>query len=176
MDDDFPIDGPVWEFALAFYRREGVAAACLKLQEVTGADVNILILSLYAAIQHHCLLETAHLAKVDAIVRPWRSDVVVALRSIRVRLRTGPSPAPNSRTEALRNQIKAAELQAECIELAMLSRWFESEKPAMASSIDIAHVLRTAVDFFASSKVDASRPDAEIEAAIAVLVLAADLK
>jgi uncharacterized protein (TIGR02444 family) len=176
MDEDFSIDGPLWQFALAFYGREGVATACLKLQELAGADVNILIFSIYAATHRHCLLETADLSKVDAIVRPWRSDVVMALRRIRIRLRTGPSPAPNPETEVLRNQIKAAELHAERIELAVLSQWLESEKLATNPSIDLAYALRTAVDFFASREIDASMHDAEIKAAIRVLVLAAGAK
>lgn len=176
MDEDFSIDGPLWQFALAFYGREGVAAACLKLQELAGADVNILIFSIYAAAQRRCVLEAAHFAKIDAVMRPWRSDVVVALRRVRVRLRTGPSPAPSPKTEVLRDQIKAAELHAERIELAVLSRWLESEKIATSSSIDLARVLRTAVDFFTSPETDTSLHDSEIEAAIGALVFAADVK
>lgn len=177
MDEEFPIDGPLWQFALAFYGREGVANACLKLQELVGADVNVLIFSIYAATHHHCLLGPAQLEQADAVVQPWRSDVVVALRRVRVRLRTGPSPAPNANSEALRNQIKAAELLAERIELAVLSKWLEAEAPSTASSIDLTHVLRTTVDFFMSrGTADMSAHGADIDSAILVLVHAADLK
>ncbi len=177
MDDDFSIDGPLWQFALTFYGREGVANACLKLQELVGVDVNVLIFSIYAATHHHCLLGPVQLAQADAVIQPWRSDVVVALRRVRVRLRTGPLPAPNSNTEALRSQIKAAELLAERIELAVLSKWLEAETPSTISLIDPADVLRTAVDFFISREAaDASMHAAEIDSAIKVLALAARLK
>lgn len=177
MDEELPIDGPLWQFALTFYGRDGVANACLKLQELVGADVNVLIFSIYAARHHHCLLGPVQLAQADAIVEPWRSDVVVALRRLRIRLRTGPSPAPNSNTEILRSQIKAAELLAERIELAVLSKWLDVEAPPTTSSIDLTYALRTAVDFFVSQRAaDTSMHSAEIDSAIKVLVLAADLK
>lgn len=170
MDEEFPIDGSLWQFALAFYGREGVANACLKLQELVGADVNVLIFSIYAATHHHCLLSTAQLAEADAAVQPWRSDVIVSLRRVRVRLRTGPSPAPNSSTEMLRTQIKAAELLAEKIGLAVLSKWFEVESPSMTRSIDLVHVLRAAIHFYISRHdVDMSVHGDEIESAINVL-------
>lgn len=177
MDENFPIDGPLWQFSLAFYGREGVANACLTLQKLVGADINVLIFSVYAATHHHCLLGPAQLAHADAVVQPWRSDVVVALRRVRVRLRTGPSPAPNFSTEMLRSQIKAAELLAEKIELAVLSKWLEVTAPSTTSAVDPAHALRAAVDFFALRQaVDMSLHDAEIDSALEALILAAKLK
>jgi uncharacterized protein (TIGR02444 family) len=177
MDDELPIDGPLWQFALTFYGRAGVANACLKLQELAGADVNVLIFSIYAAIHHRCQLGPVQFAQADAAVQPWRSDVVVALRRVRIRLRTGPSPAPNSSTETLRSQIKAAELLAERIELAVLAKWLEAEALSTTSSIELTHVLRTAIDFFISREaVDLSIRGAEIDSAIKVLAFAADLK
>lgn len=172
MDEGLSIDGPLWQFALAFYGREGVANACLKLQELVGADVNVLIFSVYVATHHQCLLGPAQLARADAAVQSWRSDVVASLRRVRVRLRTGPSPAPNLSTEVLRSQIKASELLAEKIELAALSKWFEVEAPAAISSIDIAHALRIAIDFYISRHaVDMFTHGDEIESAIRALVL-----
>jgi len=34
---------PFWDFSLAVYRRPGVAAACLRLQDEAGVDVNLLL-------------------------------------------------------------------------------------------------------------------------------------
>jgi hypothetical protein len=62
-------------------------------------------------------------------VRDWRHDIVQALRRVRTRLKAGPSPAPSPATERLRNRIKAAELEAEQIELAVLSDWLERRSP-----------------------------------------------
>ncbi|MFB3151067.1 MAG: TIGR02444 family protein, partial [Alphaproteobacteria bacterium] len=39
---NFP-DNPCWDFALVVYRRDGVAEACLALQESQGVDVNVLL-------------------------------------------------------------------------------------------------------------------------------------
>ena len=47
--------------------------------------------------------------------------MVAPLRDLRNRLSDGPPPAPTAGTEALRKQVKDAELQAEMLELAELA-------------------------------------------------------
>lgn len=61
------------------------------------------------------------IAAADHGVALWRSEVIRPLREIRRRMKTGPHPAPNDETEALRAKVKAAELQSEQLEL----RWLE---------------------------------------------------
>lgn len=105
------------DFALALYAREGVPPACLALQEATGLDVNIL---LFAAWRGAVLRREVSPADIDAArarVAEWHSEVVKALRTVRRRLKTGPSPAPDDRTAKLRAQVQAIEIAAEIIEL-----------------------------------------------------------
>ena len=40
---------PFWRFSLRFYRRRGVADACITLQEQAGVDVNLLLFLLWHA-------------------------------------------------------------------------------------------------------------------------------
>jgi hypothetical protein len=40
------IDNPFWDFSLALYAKEGVADACLLLQDKLGYDVNLLLLDI----------------------------------------------------------------------------------------------------------------------------------
>lgn len=121
------LDNALWRFVLPFYSRDGVSPACLTLQEKLGVDVNILLFTIFAQVERGILLERSDLEAVDALVRDWRSDVIQPLRRVRSRMKSGPSPAPSPITEPLRNRIKAAELEAEKIEIAMLADWLDRQ-------------------------------------------------
>ena len=142
MAEPLHLDGPHWSFALRVYRQPGVAEACLMLQDHHGVDVNVLLLALFAAVDRGILLDRAALEEVDRLVRPWRDEVVVPLRQVRRRLKSGPMPAPDAQTEALRNAVKAAELQAEQIEEALLACWLESRAAGRTDApIDLQEVV-----------------------------------
>ena len=121
------LDNALWRFVLPFYSRDGVSPACLTLQEKLGVDVNIMLFAIFAQVERGTLLERNDLAAIDALVREWRSDVIQPLRRVRTRMKSGPSPAPSPMTTPLRNRIKAAELEAEQIELAMLADWLDRQ-------------------------------------------------
>ena len=109
----------LWDFALKTYGSSGASDACLLLQEESRIDVPVLLFALWLA-ANSAELSEAELHRIDVRIRDWREEVVWPLRTIRRRLKTGPSPAPNSETNTLRNSVKAAELNAEKIELALL--------------------------------------------------------
>lgn len=115
-----------WEFSLDVYSAESVAPSCLALQDDIGVDVNILLLSLLATRLKHRALTRDEIGAADQLICHWRDDIVVALRRIRRRLKVGPSPAPNADTNALRNTVKAAELDAERIQQRVLAEWLDS--------------------------------------------------
>lgn len=144
------LNGPHWSFALKLYAQPGVSDACLVLQDRVGVDINVLLFALYAAIDRGITLTSRDLQGSDNAVATWRSDVVLALRSIRRRLKNGPEPAPNNATEALRTQIKNAELGAEQIEQAELARWLDrhygQQEP---QDVNIGEVLQSVVSYFA---------------------------
>ena len=121
------LDNALWRFVLPFYARDGVAPACLTLQEGLGVDVNMLLFAIFAQVERGIMLEEDDLAAVDELLRDWRGEVIEPLRRVRTRMKAGPSPAPSSRTEHLRNRIKAAELEAEQIALAVLSAWLDAQ-------------------------------------------------
>src|SRR5437870_2416999 len=127
------LDTDLWRFACAFYACDGVAPACLTLQESLSVDVNILLFAIYARRVRGVALDARDLGAVDALVRDWRHEIVQPLRRLRTRLKAGPVPAPSAASDHLRNRIKAAELEAEQIELALLSRWLERQPPAASA-------------------------------------------
>lgn len=103
----------LWAFSLEFYARPGVAPACIVLQDVHGADVDVVLFTLWCASRGR-RLEASELNAIDAAVASWRSSVVQPLRQARRALKPAPShlfdPAAS---EALRERLLSAEIEAE---------------------------------------------------------------
>ena len=116
MTPSQPLNTPLWGFSLAVYGGDGVADECLDLQERLGLDVNILLCAAFIGAVEGVRLEVSDLAAANAEVASWQADIVCPLRQVRRTLK--PLSA-----EGLRAQVKAAELEAEKIELAMLWQW-----------------------------------------------------
>lgn len=149
-------EGELWRFAVGLYGRPGVAPACLLLQDRLGVDVSVLLFSLFA-LHQGCPLGPEDIADADAAVRDWRADVVVPLRRVRTRLKSGPQPAPSPETDRLRQGVKGLELQAEQIELAMLANWFgERKSEARRPQTGPASAVRDVVSHYARAL--ATRP------------------
>jgi uncharacterized protein (TIGR02444 family) len=103
---------PFWRFSLAFYRRPGVAEACIALQEESGIDVNLLLFLLWHAAQRR-RLAVAEIAALEEKIGAWREAAVIPLRAIRRALKAPPGLIEAGTAEAFRNRIKAVELEAE---------------------------------------------------------------
>ena len=103
---------PFWRFSLGFYRRPGVAEACIALQEESGVDVNLLLFLLWHAAQKR-QLAVAEIAALEQKIGAWREAAVIPLRAIRRALKTPPALVDAGTAEAFRNRIKAVELEAE---------------------------------------------------------------
>lgn len=132
---DIEIDNALWCFVVPFYGRDGVAAACLTLQDRLGVDVNVLLFAIFAQAERGMALSEDDIAAVDALIRDWRTEVIQPLRRVRSRMKSGPAPAPSAVTDTLRGRIKRAELDAEQIELAVLHDWLErQQRPASPSA------------------------------------------
>lgn len=112
-------DANLWDFAVRLYGMPGVADACLSLQGECGVDVPVLLFAAWLA-DRSIPLSAPEMQRIAAVVADWHREVVVPLRTVRRRLKSGPRPAPDQKTENLRNTIKGAELSAERIELAVL--------------------------------------------------------
>lgn len=167
--DLLDMDNAFWRFSLSFYSRPDVAPACLLLQNRRSVDVNVLLLAIFAAVQRNRMLTSADLQAADDVVKAWREDVVVPLRRIRTRLKSGPAPAPSAVTEALRTQIKLAELKAEQIQQAQLMAFLDRLPPPPAPmAIDAKALIERVIQNY--WRTPANLPsDPEISQAIQVL-------
>jgi uncharacterized protein (TIGR02444 family) len=103
---------PFWRFSLQFYRRLGVAEACITLQEESGVDVNLLLFLLWHATQKR-RLAAAEIGALEQKIAAWREQTVVPLRAIRRALKAPPALVEAGTAEAFRTRIKAVELEAE---------------------------------------------------------------
>jgi uncharacterized protein (TIGR02444 family) len=108
-------ESPFWRFSLRFYARPQVSAACLKLQDEAGVDVNLLLFLLFLA-EHQRQVNLSDVARFDDTIRSWRESVVKPLRTLRRAMKTGIGDIPVTASENFRGQIKRLELESEQIE------------------------------------------------------------
>jgi uncharacterized protein (TIGR02444 family) len=103
----------LWAFSLDLYARPGVAAACLRLQDEQGLDVNMLLLCCWLARSGRGRLSEGDLAAAEARAEPWRCDILAPLRAVRRALKIMPDCGPGSGIPALYDELKRLELRAE---------------------------------------------------------------
>jgi uncharacterized protein (TIGR02444 family) len=120
-------------FALTLYGSEGVAEACLHLQNQHDLDVNLVLLAAFVGAERRQRLTTSGLEAARARVDAWHREVVRPLRAVRQRLKTGPAPAPNEITARLRRRLQQVEIDAEVIELDQLGALIPALEPTPAS-------------------------------------------
>ncbi len=146
------LDTPLWRYALALYRREGVAPACLTLQAHLGLDVCMLIYALYAA-HSRCEVSPATVTHVDQGLKAWREQVVLPLRQIRQAMKVGVHEIAPDLNHWVREQIKATEVNAEQVALAYLNTHLASLPQATyaqdKSPDAVQHALRCVLGHFA---------------------------
>ncbi len=98
----------LWSWCLEAYAKPGVAEACLVLQDEHGQNVPLLLWSVWAEGPSPAALDEA-----VRTARTWQAEVLEPIRAVRRGLKSEALPVPTASREALRADIKAAELHAE---------------------------------------------------------------
>jgi len=102
-----------WNFSLDLYDREGVAGACLELQEQYQLDVNLILFCFWHGTNLGVVREDLLQSIID-FASEWRRHVVQPLRGTRRWMKiNSQKDAP---FDALRQRIKESELAAEKIQ------------------------------------------------------------
>lgn len=109
-----------WDFSLAVYRIPGVAAACLRLQDEAGVDVNLLLYVCWLGTVRDRPLDEAALRDALAQTDAWRDRVVRPLREVRRWMKGRTEGLPSGAVESLRSDVKRIELAAERLQQDML--------------------------------------------------------
>jgi uncharacterized protein (TIGR02444 family) len=147
----------LWSFSLSTYARPGVEPACLQLQSA-GINVCLLLCGLWLA-ERGVTCNEQRLQQLRSVAEPWDADVVQPLRALRVNWKVVATD--DSELNALREQVKALELEAERHLLVRLERsalsWPQGEATDLSAWLegvtagaahldrDALHQLRVAV-------------------------------
>ncbi|MBK5509219.1 TIGR02444 family protein [Pseudomonas sp. TH15] len=147
----------LWSFSLGTYARPGVESLCLQLQSA-GANVCLLLCGLWLE-QRAVDCTEQRLQQLFQVAEPWEVNVVQPMRTLRQQWKA--AAADDADLNALREQIKALELEAERHLLLQLEQtaqdwpmhdtsasgeWLESLAGAATSpNRDALQVLRVAV-------------------------------
>ncbi|MDY7536114.1 TIGR02444 family protein [Pseudomonas sp. Bout1] len=146
----------LWSFALSTYARPGAEDACLRLQ-AQGADVCLLLCGLWLE-QRGVAPQPSRVQALQDACGPWQADVVEPLRKIRMQWRA--TAQHDAELGALRERVKALELEAERLLLSRLEdvaqgwpmaevnnqAWLEGLATGAANlDHDALHQLRAAV-------------------------------
>ena len=102
----------LWDWALAAYGADGVAPACLELQDAAGQNVPLLLWAAWCAAEGRTPDEDALEAAGDT-ARAWQETAIAPLRAIRRALKPRAPDLDDEAREAVRAQVKAVELEAE---------------------------------------------------------------
>jgi uncharacterized protein (TIGR02444 family) len=141
---DWPAN-PFWDYALELYRRDGVEAACLELQERHGLDVNVVLLCCWLA-QRGLPADETLLGRIAGIAEVWQEDFVRPLRAVRSRLKAAlTQPQPGSMAArwpelaaALRQRALALEIDGERLEQLLLADLAADLAPTAAPGVALA--------------------------------------
>ena len=98
----------LWTWALEAYGQPGVPEATLALQDSHGQNTSFLLWAVWAEGP-----DAEALAKAVALTRAWDATALRPVREVRRALKKSLPPVDDSAREALREDIKAAELRAE---------------------------------------------------------------
>ncbi|MEQ8516492.1 MAG: TIGR02444 family protein [Chromatocurvus sp.] len=112
----------LWEGMLDLYAAPGVAGACIAVQDTCDADVLLLLTAALLA-RSGLRLPPDLAGRMAAETQEWRSEVVRPLRALRRRWRERPA------AQALRERVKALELDAERSEVETLQALLDAASP-----------------------------------------------
>ena len=142
MPSDY-LPHPFWNFSLETYAAEGVAEACLDLQERRGCDVNVLLFCCWLGASGRPTLTADRLRAILVASEAWQAEVVKPLRAVRRLLKDRPWPEALPETvEATRRRVADAELAAEHAEQLKLASLYA---PAADRDRPVEKRLRAAV-------------------------------
>jgi uncharacterized protein (TIGR02444 family) len=157
-------------FALDLYAGDGIASRCLSWQDDLGVDVTVLLMAAWAGARGR-VLSLEDVAQACSGIEPWRTQVVAPLRQMRRRLKAALGPVSVEDATALRETIKAAELESEMIALRTLAACCPSGRTGVgrdeALRSNIAAVMRR---YSANAAAAPQDIEAFVSAALAVRI------
>ena len=131
----------LWDWSVAAYAADGVADACLDLQDHHEQNTCLLLWAGWCAATGRRPDEETIEAACD-IARAWDSTTITPLRAVRRTLKLPVPDIEDAPREAVRNRIKAVELEAE--RLLLLALEALAPAPSGAPGPTIGALVETA--------------------------------
>jgi len=150
---------PFWRFSLKFYGQSDVSDACIALQDGCGVDVNLLLFLFWLASERQ-LLSADEVKKLDATIKSWRELTIIPIRDTRRKLKGAKTFVDPAKQEALRDKVKAVELEAEKLQQEALYAFTQSgplgkpSEPPAAARGNVAAFERAMGASFPKASVD----------------------
>jgi uncharacterized protein (TIGR02444 family) len=159
------IDNPFWSFSLALYAKEGVADACLLLQDKLGYDVNLLLLACWTGGCRGIAITESDWRGLIKSTGLWREEIVGPLRQVRRTLKSARWNADWGHCDHLRRKVLDIELECERAEqdflLSRVATNFETgdasgnvDTLATAMGVDLDASDRSGLDCILSAAAD----------------------
>jgi uncharacterized protein (TIGR02444 family) len=117
----------LWDWTLKAYGQAGVPEATLDLQDRHGQNTSLLLWAVWAE-----AADPALLARAAELAHAWEATALVPLREVRRALKPALPPVDDRAREALREDVKAAELRAERLLMETLEAMTEGRGGAHA--------------------------------------------
>ena len=157
---------PAWDFVSRLYAAQGVAPACLDLQERHGIDVTFMLFCLWRGSVSAKPLG-AHMPALAATAREWHEAVVLPLRAARRRLKAEAIASPRPEARALYKTVMAAEI--DCESWGQLFLKFIVSHPAVTAAIPATSKPKNMADNLGAAfgRMPDTRERARIAAALA---------
>jgi len=170
MSDFLP--HPFWNFSLEIYSGDGVAEACLDLQDRRSCDVNVLLFCCWLGASGRPALTADRLRAILTVSDVWQAEIVRPLRQVRRLLRDKPwLEALPETVDAARRRVADAELAAEHAEQLKLASLYS---PPADRDRPVEKRLRAAVGNLGVYAICLGVvPDAKDRAAVVALMAAA---
>ena len=159
MNDTPTATTPFWRFSLKFYGQAGVSDACIALQDCCGVDVNLLLFLFWLASERQ-VLAADEVKKLDATIKSWRELTIIPIRDTRRKLKGAKTFVDPAKQEALRDKVKAVELEAEKLQQEALYAFTQSgplgksSEPQAAARGNVAAFERAMGASFPKASVD----------------------
>jgi len=171
LETDFG-PNPFWNYSSETYRKPGVSAACLEIQDRHDLDVNLLLFCFWLGQAHRCSLSMEQFKGLITVTANWRGSVVLPIRAARRYLKKWSDPDDSCKGKELYRAALALELQAERAQQQMMFRYaltclksqpsqpeHDADKASLANLrvyFDIAKILPSEADICALTKVFAA--------------------
>jgi len=147
----------LWRFSLATYSDPEVAAACLALQDLCGADINLLLYCCWLG-QSGRALDKRALRAAMRTVAGLQSNIIRPLRQSRRALRRAPRGMSKAWAKELKDRLATAEIDLEYIEQRLLLAAAKRLTPTKRKVAPRAAIAATLSKYLTLLKVPVAHP------------------